>query len=74
MLNVQKMQLSSQYFSVSLILEEYSGINRLLFSIKFYELEPQHLQMGFSSYLCQSELLEIELFDHLNVCKQMTDV
>ena len=24
--------------------------------------------------LCQIELLEIELFDHLPVCKQMTDV
>ena len=27
-----------------------------------------------TNYLCQSELLEIELFDHLIVCKQMTDV
>ena len=24
--------------------------------------------------LCQIELLQIESFDHLNVCKQMTDV
>ena len=25
-------------------------------------------------YLCNTELLEIKLFDHLTVCKQMTDV
>ena len=25
-------------------------------------------------YLCKTELFEIELFDHLNVCKQMIDV
>ena len=24
--------------------------------------------------LCETELFEIELFDHLTVCKQMTDV
>ena len=26
------------------------------------------------NYSCQTELLEIELFDHLIMCKQMTDV
>ena len=25
-------------------------------------------------YLCQTELFEIELFNHLTVCKQITDV
>ena len=29
---------------------------------------------SFNFYLCWIELLEIELFDHLIVCKQMTDV
>ena len=24
--------------------------------------------------LCETKLLEIQLFDHLTVCKQMTDV
>ncbi len=27
-----------------------------------------------TEYLCLTELFEIELFDHLNVCKQMTGV
>ena len=33
----------------------------------------QYLEL-FNFDLCQMELLEIELFDHLTVYKQMTDV
>ena len=34
----------------------------------------QYLELFNLVDLCQMELLEIELFDHLTACKQMTDV
>ena len=34
----------------------------------------QYLELFNLVDLCRMELLEIELFDHLTVCKQMTDV
>ena len=33
-----------------------------------------HLNCVLTNDLRQTELLEIELFDHLTVCKQMTDL
>ena len=33
-----------------------------------------HLNCVQINHLCKTELLEIELFDHLTVCKQVTDV
>ena len=33
-----------------------------------------HLNCVLTNDLCWTELFEIELFDHLTVCKQMTDV
>ena len=32
-----------------------------------------YLNWGQKYYLCKSEFFEIELFDHLTECKQMTD-
>ena len=38
------------------------------------QIEPfDDLNWGQTNELCLIELLEIELFDHLPVCKQMTD-
>ena len=34
----------------------------------------QYLEIFNFDDLCKIELLEMELFDHLTVCKQMTDV
>ena len=38
------------------------------------QIEVWYLNCMQTSNLCKIELFEMELFDHLTVCKQMTDI